>query len=175
MSPSMIDYPDAAWTKPQLIAHLETLARLFVSKVFKPSTPFSRQSQIHWFRLIRSVSDLLRQSAQAGQRITFTQEVSASGEDITSLLERMRQGSFLITTTSPFRQQDLLVLAPHLNYVRGKGSGHFPNGLWYCCPHPNELAFFIGQDRIYFFRHLMRAYLEAGHYLISRPDSNSSR
>ncbi|WP_461101400.1 hypothetical protein [Spirosoma koreense] len=171
MSPSMIDYPHAAWTKPQLIEQLETIAHLFVSKVFKPSAPFSRQSQLHWFRLIRSVSDLLRQSAQAGLRINFTQEVSASGEDISALLDRMRQESFLITTTSPFQQRDLLILAPHLNYVSGQCSGRFTNGLWYCCPHPHELAFFIGQDRIYFFRHLMRAYLEAGCYLISLPDS----
>ncbi len=168
----MIDYPDTAWTKPQLFDKLGKITHLLASRVFTPSTPFTRQSQTRWFELIRAVSDLVRQAALAGQRIDFTEEVSTQGEarDITSLLDRMRHSAFLVCSTTP-AQSGLMLLSPTLNYVAGIGTGQFANGLFFTCPHPNELAFFMGQDRIYFYRHLMRAYLEAGCYLIARPDA----
>lgn len=163
----MIDYSDKIWTKPQLIAHLENVAHLFQAETFLPTMPFTRQSQISWFELIRGVSDLVRQAERVGKRICFTDEVSPQHrhQDITSLLDVMRQSTHVVGPLSP-NQQHLSFISPLLNQVNGVGSGQFANGLFFVCPHANEQAFFIGQDRIYFYRHLMRAYLEAGQYLI---------
>lgn len=168
MSPPMIDYPDAPWTKPQLMERLEWIAHLLESKVFKPRMPFTYQSQLRWIELIRAVSDVVRQAALAGRRISFTDEVSAQGnnQDITSLLDAMRQSAHVVEAFST-AQQKVMVVSPALNYVNGVGWGYFANGLFFACPHLNEQAFFIGRDRIYFYRHLIRAYLEAGQYLLS--------
>ncbi|MCK8495619.1 hypothetical protein M0L20_27385 [Spirosoma sp. RP8] len=169
----MIKYPSAVWTEPQLIAHLEVMARLFQSKLFQPSVPFTHQSKIGWIELIRGVSDLVRQAELRGKRICFTDEVGTPNQhqDITSLLDVMRNSAHVVEPLSP-DQQHLTFISPLLNCVNGVGSGHFANGLFFICPYPNERAFFIGQDRIYFYRHLMRAYLEAGQYLLFLPDSN---
>jgi hypothetical protein len=173
MSQEMIDYPDAVWTRPQQIDKLNKIANLFVSKVFKSSTPFTRQSQAHWLELIRLVSDLVRQSSLTGHRISFTEEVSIQDEarDITSLLDMMRQSAHLVSSVTA-AQRDLLFLSPQLNYVAGAGVGQFANGLFFSCPHGDELSFYIGHDRIYFYRHLMRAYLEASRHLASLADSD---
>lgn len=167
----MIDYPDAPWTKPQLLERLSRIACLLHADSFKPSMPFTRQSQFRWIELIRAVSDLVRQAALAGRRICFTDEVSNRDEhqDITSLLDAMRQSAHVVGARTT-AQQNLTFISPTLNHVNGVASGHFANGLSFACPHKNERAFFIGRDRIYFYRHLMRAYLEAGQYLVSSPD-----
>lgn len=168
----MIDYPDSIWTKQQLMDNLEQMSHLFQSKEFQPSTPFTRQSQLCWIQLIRLVSDLVRQSALAGKRISFTNEVSPHDphRDVTDLLDAMRQLAHVVGPLSP-DQQDLTFVSATLNHLNGIGAGHFANGLFFSCPFPNERAFFIGRDRIYFYRHLMRAYLEAGHYLFLLADS----
>ena len=173
MSQAMIDYPDTIWTQPQRLERLTHLAHLVQSKVFRHGMPFTRQSQARWLELILAVSDLVRQASLAGKRISFTEEVSTQNDsqDITNLLDVMRQGAFMVQT-STFTQGGLTFLTPQFNHVDGVSSGQFVNGLVFNCPHANDQAFFIGQDRIYFYRHLLRAYLEASRYLMSLPDSD---
>ncbi|MFD2573231.1 hypothetical protein ACFSUS_21490 [Spirosoma soli] len=163
-------YLDAIWTRPQLTDHLSKIAYLLKSKVFNSSIPFTVQSQLCWMELIGEVSDLVRQAALSGKRINFTDEVSAYDQfqDITSLLDAMRQSAFVIQAITP-AQRSLKILSPALNQFNGVGSGQFANGLLFTCPHKNERAFFIGRDRVYFYRHLIRAYIEAGRYLTSLP------
>ncbi|QJW89976.1 hypothetical protein HNV11_11610 [Spirosoma taeanense] len=163
----MIDYPDAIWTKPQLTDQLSQIAHLFQSPVFKPSAPFTPQSQARWLELILAISALVRQASLRGKRIDFTDEVGADGkpQDITSLLDVMRQSAFVISPVGP-TQRGLTILSPGLNYFYGAGSGCFSNGLAFSCEHKNEQAFFIGRDRVYFYRHLMRAFIQAGRYLV---------
>lgn len=171
MSQAMIDYPDTVWTQLQRLDRLTHLAHLVQSKVFRHGMPFTRQSQARWLELILAVSDLVRQASLAGKRISFTEEVSAHNDcqDITSLLDAMRQGAFAVRAITP--AQDILTfLSPLFNHVDGTGSGQFANGLLFNCPHANDQAFFIGQNRVYFHRHLLRAYLEASRYLMSLPD-----
>lgn len=152
--------------------HLEQLALLFEAKICLPSTPFTLQSQLYWIELIRGVSDLVRQSALVGKRICFTDQVSQQDKhrDITDLLEAMRQSAHVVGPIAP-AQQHVTFISPALNQVNGVGWGHFANGSFFACPYPNERTFFIGRDRIYFYRHLMRAYLEAEQYLMSLSDS----
>ncbi|NDU99319.1 hypothetical protein [Spirosoma terrae] len=163
----MIDSSDRLWSKPQLMEHLEQVALLFESKIFQSSGPITLQSQLIWIELIRGVSDLVQQSALAGKRICFTDEVSPldQHQDITDLLDAMRQSAHIVGPLSPAQEQ-FTFISPALNQVNGIGWGHFANGLFFACPHPNERAFFIGRDRVYFYRHLMRAYLEAGNHLL---------
>lgn len=163
----MINYPDTVWSKPQLLDRLSHIAYLFRSKIFRQSTPFTHQSQAQWIELIRSVSDLVRQSDLAGKRISFTDEVSTENEsrDITSLLDGMCLSAFVITVGQA--DSGLTIIYPNFNHVYGVGVGYFANGVFFNCVHPRELAFYIGKDRIYFYRHLMRAYIEAGEYLIA--------
>ncbi|RIV19495.1 hypothetical protein DYU11_25725 [Fibrisoma montanum] len=168
----MTYYPDAVWTKSELTDQLVQLAHLFKSKVFNPARPFTRQSQFGWIKLIGAVSDLVRQASLAGRRISFTDEVSTQQDtqDITTLLDIMRQSAHVVGAITPAQRSQLFV-TPTLNYFSGVGSGHFANGLFFICPHKNEQAFFIGRNRVYLYRHLMRAYVEAGRYLTSLPAS----
>jgi hypothetical protein len=170
MSSIMIDYPDAVWNKQQLSDHLTCLSHLFQSKVFKKSTSFTYQSQIQWIELIYSVSDLVKQALMTGRRIDFGVDMSNQHEhwDITNLLDTMRQSAYLIKPTSD-DQPGLTVISPSFNHVYGNGIGYFAKGLYFSCKFKNELTFFIGHNRIYFYRHLMRAYREAKHYLQSLP------
>lgn len=167
----MNTYSDAVWTKPQLADKMLRIAKLLQSRTLRPSMPFTDKSQARWIELIRAISDLLRQASLAGHRINFTDEVSSYDEsqDITSLLDEMRQSAHVIRPVTP-AQQDLRFLAPDLNLVHGRGLGQFANGLLFICPHKNERAFFMGRHRVYFYRHLVRAYTEAGRYLTSLPD-----
>lgn len=162
----MTDYPDRVWSKPQLLDRLSYIADLFQSPTFGLTTPFTRQSQADWIDLIREVGDLVNQAKRWGHRIAFTDEVSTgeATQDITSLLESMCQSAFVITSGQA--PTDLTIIYPTFNHWYGAGIGYFANGVYFNCSHRRELAFFINQDRIYFYRHLMRAYLEAGHYLI---------
>jgi hypothetical protein len=166
----MIDYPDAVWNKQQLSEQLARIAHLFQSHVFKKSTPFTQHSQGRWIELIRSISDLVRQALMAGKRIDFSVDASNQHEcrDITNLLDAMRPSAYVLKPKSA-DQAGLTILSPAFNHVYGTGMGHFANGLFFSCKYRNELTFFIGQDRIYFYRHLMRAYMEAKHYLQSLP------
>ena len=166
----MIDYPDAVWNKQQLTEHLTHTANLFQSKVFKLNTPFTQQSLVRWIELIRAVSDLVRQTLLTGKRIGFTDEVNSLDEqqDITSLLNSMRLSAYIVRPTTP-AQHKLTIITPAFNYLYGTGRGHFANGVFFSCRYENELTFFIGQDRIYFYRHLTRAFMEARHYLQSLP------
>lgn len=165
-----MDYADAIWTKPQLIDRLGEIDHLLQSQVFKHAKYRALFSQKSWIELILAVSDLVRQSSLAGKRIDFTDEVSVQDQtkDITSLLDSMRQMAYLVRPILP-AQHGLKIILPALNQMIGIGSGQFRNGLLYHCPYKNERTFFMGHDRIYFYRHLMRAYFEAGHYLISLP------
>ena len=166
----MIDYPEAAWSKQQLTEHLKQTTHLLQSKVFRPSALFTRQSQTRWIELIRAISDLTRQAALAGKRIDFTEEVNTHDkrQDITTLLDSMRQSAYIIKSSIPV-QANLTIIAPALNYFYGVGTGYFANGLFFSCQYENELTFFIGRQRIYFYRHLMRAFIEARAYLLSLP------
>ncbi|MBD2752958.1 hypothetical protein [Spirosoma validum] len=166
----MIDSPDAAWTKQQLTEHLALIAHLLQANAFKPATPFIKQSQISWIALIGAVSDLVRQALVAGKRIDFTEEVNSDDErqDITSLLDSMRQSAY-VSSDNNLARPNLTIIFPNLNYVYGVGTGYFPNGLFFRCTYENELTFFVGRDRIFFHRHLMRAFMEARCYLLSLP------
>ncbi|MCK8495496.1 MULTISPECIES: hypothetical protein [Spirosoma] len=86
---------------------------------------------------------MVRQSALAGKRICFTDEVSHQDHhrDITDLLDATRQSAHVVGPLSP-AQQHLTFITPALNQVNGIGWGHFANGLFFACPHPNERAFF---------------------------------
>ena len=155
----MTDYPDTIWTQLQRLDRLAHLAHLLQSNVFRHGMPFTQRSQDYWLELIQAVSDLVRQASLAGKRISFTEEVSThhDEQDITSLLDTMRQHAFTVRAITP-SQEFLTFVTPHFNHVDGISSGQFANGLPFNCPHANDQAFFIGQDRIYFYRHLLRAY-----------------
>ncbi|GAB2559737.1 hypothetical protein [Spirosoma areae] len=162
----MIDFPDAAWNKQQLTQHLTHITQLLRADVFRRTSPFTNQTQAHWIELIRSVSDLVRQALRAGRRIDFTEDVGTQGkpQDITSLLDSMRRSAYVVGLGT---QPGLTIISPALNHFYGMGMGYFANGLFFRCEHENELAFFIGRDRIYFYRHLVRAFVQAGQYLTS--------
>ncbi len=166
----MIDFADAAWNKKQFAEHHTHITRLLQSPVFTKSAPFSYQSQACWIELIRAISELVELALRAGKRIDFTEEVGTQDEpqDITSLLQSMCQSAYVFRPHTPVHP-GLLILSPMLNHVYGMGNGYFTNGLGFHCEHDDELAFFVGRDRIYFYRHLIRAFIDASHYLQSLP------
>lgn len=114
----MIDYPDTIWTQPQRLDRLAQLAHLVLSKVFNHGISFTRQNQVRWLGLIQAVSALVRQSSVAGKRVSFTEEIST--QNISSLLDAMRQGAFPIQAINP-TQKAVTFLSPVFNSVDGVG------------------------------------------------------
>jgi hypothetical protein len=169
----MIDYPDAVWSKQQVTQQLIRTRRLLGSDVFTSKAPFSADTQAGWIELILAVSDLVRQSSLAGKRINFTNDVNMSGgqKDVTDLLDTMRNSAYVVKA-NPLTQSDLTIIHPAFNQLTGSGRGNFANGLFFSSSHKYEKAFFIGRDRIFFYRHLMRAFIEASRYLKSLPAIN---
>ena len=107
------------------------------------------------------------QAQLAGRRIDFLDEVGTNGriEDITSLitgmcrhLDDMDQG---INEPAPDRQ----TIPSVIRHFFGAGVGYFPDGLFFSCPYEDDLTFFIGRNRIFFTRHMVRAFAEAKSYL----------
>lgn len=93
--------------------------------------------------LSRSASSVIvRQALWAGRRIAFTEEVRALGpaQDITSLLEKMRQRANMVGSDS--LTDYTLLLNPALNLRYGRNVGYFRNGLFFSYFHPHELALF---------------------------------
>jgi len=166
----MIDYPDAVWSKQQVMQQLTRTRRLLGSDMFTSKVPFSADTQADWIELILAISDLVRQSSLAGKRINFTNEVGLPGgqKDITDLLDSMRKSAY-VAKANPLTQSDLTIIHPAFNQLTGSGRGNFANGLFFSSSHKYEKVFFIGRDRIFFYRHLMRAFIEASRYLKSLP------
>jgi len=73
----------------------------------------------------------------------------------------MRMSAYVIRT-----DKAVTIITPTINHFYGAGTGQFANGLEFNCEYEQEMAFFIGTDRVYFYRHLLRAFLEARRYLI---------
>lgn len=157
--------PQDRWRFDYLMGQTIYLRPLFQSKVFAPTTPFTSQSQLRWLELIGLVDALLQQALLRGKRIDFTDEVDGQDPDTdaTTLLARMRLTAYPL----PSPGRDLVLLRPDLNHHYGVGRGQFSNGLAFGCPYPTELAFFVGADRVLFYRHLRRAFIEARHYLLA--------
>ena len=164
----MTDDSDTAWNKEQLEQHLAGITQLLRLGVFQCSAPFTSHSQMLWVELIVNMGELVKQALKAGKRIAFTDEVGTNGkqQDITSLLQSMRQSAYLFRAGMT-NHPHLTIISPIFNHFYGAGKGYFANGLFFHCKHEGELAFFIGRERVYFHRHLIRAFLEAKQYLTS--------
>jgi hypothetical protein len=160
--------PPVLWTKKQLTDHLAYTTRLFRDPVFHQTHALTAQGQTSWIHLIHAVGDLVRQAALAGKRIDFATQKPGPGkpQDITSLLDSMGQVAYVIPDL-PRAQVRVTVIYPAFNSFYGRGEGNFANGHAFVCEHRFERAFFIGAQKIYLYRHLTRAFVEAKRYLKS--------
>jgi hypothetical protein len=162
----MTVYPSKAWNKAQLKQHLNVIDHHLHEAAFNRNAPYTNLTQSLFIELLSLEGDLLQQSEQAGKRIDFLDEVGSNGkvQDITSLIYSMRQSVYNFNANR-HTHENITVIVPDMNHFYGAGNGYFPNGLFFVCDHEDELAFFVGQDRIYFYRHLVRAFNEARTYL----------
>ncbi len=158
----------ALWTRGQLDANLIRIELLLNEPCFKREAVFTSLTQSNFIRLIFLEEALLMQAQQAGNRIGFLDEVGTNGriEDITSLITGMcrhlDEANPKINKASSDQQT-----IPSIRHFFGAGTGYFPDGLFFSCPYEDELTFFIGRNRIFFSRHLVRAFVEAKSYLRS--------
>ena len=154
------------WTRGELNKNLDQIEQLLNQTCFKRDAIYTSLTQSSFIKLINLEAKLLRQAQQAGKRIDFLDEVGTNGriEDITSLITMMSQFAFdFDKQTDNIRQEK--ILTPDINHFYGAGVGYFSNGLFFSCNHDDELAFFVGRNRIFFYRHLVRAFDEAKTYL----------
>ncbi|GAB3886460.1 hypothetical protein [Spirosoma agri] len=162
----MTVYPNKAWTKAQLDQNLMAIDQHVHEPAFNRDVAYTTKTQSLFIELVNLESDLLEQAEQAGKRVDFFDEVGTNGkiQDITSLIYAMRQSVNTINANQNTPETNTAVV-PVINHFYGAGNGYFPNGLFFRCDHDDDLAFFVGQDRIYFHRHLVRAFTEAKAYL----------
>lgn len=162
-----MSYSTESWTPTQLNSHLNHLEQCLQNDCFKRDALFTDLTQSLFSRLIIDVDDLLQQAQRAGKRIDFLDEVGTNGriEDITSLIHSIRQAVSTVDKPTQTSTPNQEVDGPVINHFYGAGVGYFANGLFFTCSHEDELAFFVDRNRIYFHRHLVRAFGEAKTYL----------
>ncbi|MBD2699988.1 hypothetical protein IC229_05035 [Spirosoma sp. BT702] len=158
------------WTKSQLSSNLNKIEQYLHNACFKRQASFSTLTQSLFIELIRLENELLHQSELTGKRIEFLDEVGTNGriEDITSLIHNMSQSVHDFDKNAEMASsKEEKIITPHINHFYGAGVGYFANGLFFTCDHEDELAFFVDRNRIFFYRHMVRAYEEAKGYLQS--------
>ncbi|QKZ12731.1 hypothetical protein [Spirosoma sp. KUDC1026] len=158
------------WTKSQLEAKLIQLDHLLNQNCFTRDALYEPATEAALIAILRLEEALLNQTELAGKRIDFLDEVGTNGriEDITSLLQVINRHLYDFTgsTGANAEYKWLRVITPQINHFYGAGWGYFhSNGVVFSCSHEDELAFFVGPYRVFFFRHLVRAYQEARLYL----------
>lgn len=163
--------PDETWSRTQLDTNLSVLDQYLTHPCFKRGAIFTDLTQSLFVKLVLLEDKLLEQAEKAGHRIDFLDEVGTNGriEDVTSLLHNCQPLLYNFDAASGRKAnpEGLTILAIDLNHFYGSGVGHFANGLFFRCDHDDELAFFVGRNRILFYRHLVRAFNEAKAYLLS--------
>ena len=149
--------PQSAPEQPSI----NRLHQLLGSDVFDRNRPNDGTCERAFTEVIRLLDGLLRQAEAAGQRIDFTKEVGVHGkiQDITSLISSMHSTlqSETATGAGPAANQ--------FNCYYDAGNGYFANGVFFVSEYDNEVAFFVGEERVYLNRHLKRAMQEAETYL----------
>lgn len=155
------------WTRHQLNANLDQVEQLLNQPCFRRDAAFTSLTQSLFIDLILFEEKVLQQAEQAGRRIDFSDEVGTNGrvEDITSLIHIMSQSVYDFSKKSTGRIAETQILTPFINHFYGAGVGYFSNGLFFACEHDDELAFFVDRNRVFFYRHLTRAFDEAKRYL----------
>lgn len=155
------------WTRDELNTNLDRIEQILNQACFKRDAPYTSLTQSSFIKLIGLEKELLEQAQQVGKRIDFLDEVGTNGriEDITSLVTGMSQFIYNFDQNERDRLHEETILAPHINHFYGAGVGYFSNGLFFTCNYDDELAFFVGRNRIFFYRHLVRAFDEAKVYL----------
>lgn len=145
-------------------SRLNRLHQLLGSDVFDSARPDDGTREPAFVNVIQLLDDLLQQSDAAGHRIDFTKEVGVHGkiQDVTSLVAGLRRSQ--IADSNGTAQY-----APgQFNCYAGAGTGYFANGAFFDADHDDDVAFFVGDQRIYLNRHIRRATQEAEHYLTSQ-------
>lgn len=159
------------WNRTQLNVNLNQLEHYLDHPCFRRDAIFTELTQSMFVKLVLLESALLEQAQQAGKRIDFLDEVGTNGriEDITSLLGSISQSLYTFDSASISKDSHatITIIRPEFNHFYGAGMGYFANGLFFSCAHEDELAFFVGRNRIYFYRHLRRAFDQAKGYLLS--------
>ncbi|OIN57402.1 hypothetical protein [Arsenicibacter rosenii] len=159
------------WTRGQLDKEIARIELLLNDPCFRRDATFDDATQSNFINLIFLEDALLRQAERAGKRIDFMDEVGTNGriEDITSLITIMSRHIYEFNKKDGGggTLSDGKIISPHINHFYGAGVGYFPNGLFFSCIHEDDLAFFVGSSRIFFSRHLVRAFEEAKSYLQS--------
>lgn len=144
---------------------LNRLHQLLSSDVFDRSRPDDGACEQAFAEVIRLLDDLLKLAEASGLRIDFVKEVGVHGrvQDITSLVGNIRRSVLPDAGASaPFA-------ANQFNCYYDAGSGYFANGVFFSADYNDEVAFFVGDQRIYLNRHIKRAMQEAEQQLAQHP------
>lgn len=155
----MTTRPDA-----QRQPRLNRLHQLIESDVFSRSRPDDGACELAFVDVIRLLNSLLQQSEEAGHRVDFIKEVGVHGklQDITSLISSIDHSLIRETDIPPH------FAANQFNCYYDAGSGYFANGVFFSADYDDEVAFFVGDQRVYLNRHIKRALQEAEQYLTTR-------
>ena len=157
------------WTSAQLTTNLLQLEQLLHHDCFQRAASFSSLTRTLFIELLGLEDQLLQQAQRAGKRIDFIEEVGTNGriEDISSLVHHMSQSVYDFEPEAASNTPNRQIITPYLNHFYGAGVGYFTNGLFFTCPYEDELTFFVGRNRVFFYRHLVRAFNEARSYFKS--------
>ncbi len=141
------------------------LHQLVDSDVFTQNRSDDKACEQAFVEVIQLLNAVLTQSEQSGRRIDFTKEVGVQGkvQDVTSLVSSLAR-SLILKSGQPNQFAD-----GQFNCYQGAGTGYFANGAFFTADHADDVAFYVGDQRIYLNRHIKRAMQEAG-----RPSAHSS-
>jgi hypothetical protein len=111
--------------------------------------------------LLILVRDLLAKSQNYASRVDFTDDVSIKGNviDVTSLISFVRDAVCHIDSEK--HHHDEVPARISFNVVFGAGCFAQINDVRIESQYSDDIAFFFGPQRVYLYRHIIRAYKEA--------------
>ena len=125
-------------------------------------------------RVVILTRDMVARSERvAGKAITFKDDMTISGrvKDVASLITFFRDALCHIESDRNMAS-DLIYVS--LNVVFGKGIAANIGGFKMARDYADDVAFFVGRQRLYLHRHLLRAYGEAVENLTKFLDEAAS-
>jgi hypothetical protein len=153
---------------------VERIKTLLSSGIFLDANQQHPLRQSAFIELMICLNDLLAKAKNEAQRVSFTDDVNPEVGDITDLVALIRNAACHIPSRT--RHVDNFGNRLLLMTVYGRFPHAFvANGVDLGCDYEDDLAFFYGNEKIYFTRHIVRAFTEVrAKLLLLLPDTKGA-
>lgn len=149
---------DNFFIKSQIQSNIDDIKRLLDTGVFNASVLRPFQEPV-FVSVILKLNDLLQKYDQLGKRINFTDDISSG--DITDLVNKIRNAICHLDSGENLLDSEAQIKFV-FNIIIGEGEAiKIGDKTVVKSDYNDDIAFFYGEHRLYFKRHLLRVLNEA--------------